>query len=831
MGQEHNIDLGIQKWTGVDDRTLPMVANIIKKKYLLSNEICGHQENIGEFLDRIAGDMPAAKKLIEEGKFIPGGRILASRGLSKYGYKTTYSNCYVTEPPKDSIEEIYDACKRLARTFSYGGGIGIDISNLAPEGAIVRNSAKSSTGAVSFVDTFSQVAETIGQNNRRGALMISINDTHPDIEKFITHKMDLGKTSGANMSIRMSNDFFKAVEDNKYWTLSFTRKETGQKIEKKVKARDLLNKIAQTNYDYAEPGILYWDRVTSYTYMQDVKDFKYVGTNPCGEVPLISGGACLLGSMNLSKYWNDELHIFMYDDFEADVAIAIDYLNCIQNEGISLHPLKEQRNTASMWRQVGLGFMGLGDLFIKAHVRYGSNESIDFIHEIGSCMAFSAVRKSVSLAQDKGPFSVYNSSYYWNIVNSEWWLHNIRVNPKHSADEIYKLEQDLFTYGIRNSQLLACAPTGTLSTIFNISGGIEPIFALEYIRTTKSIDGHDSSYLVQPKVIREWLDKNGYENKSIADLKNDGVELPDYMVAARDIPWTDRLNVQAAWQKHIDSAISATINLPESTTVNEIADMYIYGYKVGVKGITAFRENCKRNAILNDTTSKKKTTEPTNKPDKLDKPKTIKVVKPAERKMLTRADFGATLNGTTYYKRNACGHLYITINHDSDGHPVEVFINSSKSGGCSANTEALGRMASTMLRSHIDINVIVDSIKGIKCAACSNLKGKGEHVDGTSCSDILANVIVEHAATHMPNSPKLEKLEKKKENNEVNKIESSSKSKSDNYTPRLNKLTAWVYSEHTTQENIDNGYCPECGSQLLFTEGCIKCLNCGFSKC
>lgn len=274
-----NKPLTVAKWLGTDDQ---MCADIVDKKYLLEEEVLGHKETVDEMLDRVSGGNKEARKLMLQRKFLPGGRIIANRGLQKLGIKVTYSNCYVDPAPEDSIESIYETCKRLARTFSYGGGIGIDISKLAPKGAKVRNTARQSTGAVSFVDAFSGVAETIGMHGRRGALMISIDGKHPDLLEFITHKSDLGITQGANMSVRFTDDFFDAVQKDEHWTLQFIRKETGEKIEKIVNARGVLQLIAKTNWDYAEPGILFWDRITKYNLMSEDESFSYAGTNPCG---------------------------------------------------------------------------------------------------------------------------------------------------------------------------------------------------------------------------------------------------------------------------------------------------------------------------------------------------------------------------------------------------------------------------------------------------------------------------------------------------------------------------------------------------------------------
>lgn len=947
----------IEKWLGTDDQ---MCVDIVNRKYLLDEDILGHKETVDEMLDRVSGGNEDAKKLMRQRKFLPGGRILANRGLYKYGIKITYSNCYVDPAPEDSIESIYETCKRLARTFSYGGGIGIDISKLAPAGAKVRNSAGKSTGAVSFIDTFSGVAETIGMHNRRGALMISIDGKHPDLEKFITHKSDLGITQGANMSVRFTDDFFEAVQKDDIWTLSFIRKETGEIIAKDIKARDILRLIAKTNWDYAEPGVLFWDRITKYNLMSEDESFSYAGTNPCGEEPLPAGGSCLLGAMNLSEYYNKGLKSFEYNKFGKDVRIAVRYLNEVLDEGQELHPLKEQRETVRKLKQIGLGFMGLADLFIKMGIEYGSQESLDVCHHIGYIMIYSAIQESIELASEKGPFENCDAE---KIMNSDFWTHNIDDNPWVTEVEREILVHDLEKYGMRNSQLLTCAPTGTISTILNISGGIEPMFALHYTRTTKSLYGKDKTYTVYPNAVKDYI-------KSIGVNELDSThELPFFMVTSRDIPWVRRINVQAAWQEHIDASISATINLPEDTTVDEIADLYTIAHENGLKGVTVFRENCKRTAILNDTSSKKKE-EPKENPDceecklkliakeiekageralsNLDAPKEIligydpsneserdrwgkehnchgnpqectlenkcpdcgangallgaalsslewdgndikgpvgesglpgpeEIIKTAKKlflssfsPILTRSDFGENLHGTTYYEKVACGHIYITVNRYA-GRPVEVFMQSSKSGGCAANTEALGRLASTMLRAGIDPNVVIDSTLGVKCAACSTVKGKGEQISGLSCSDVMARVIkkewnkylngdydneVEEYINTLP-TDKLNYLHNKYVSEsltdeqrrymtshvhsgtngllsataiDIEKICNDIVEKENCKSTDVSVL-GWNYKEHSIQENIDHSVCPECGARLRFSEGCMKCDNCGFSKC
>lgn len=264
--------MNVEQWLG-NDNTLGI--DIWKKKYQYENE------TFEEWLDRVSGRDEEVKDLIKQKKFLFGGRILANRGLEKTGRKITMSNCYVISPPEDNIESIYEVASKLARTYSYGGGCGIDISNLSPKGAKINNAAKATSGAVSFMDTYSQVTDQIGQEGRRGALMISIDCHHPDLEDFIDIKTDLNKVTKANISVRVTNDFMNAVKNNEDFTLSFTRNETGEKIEKVVNAREIFEKLTKNNWDFAEPGCLFWDRICNYNLLANTKEFEYAGVNPC----------------------------------------------------------------------------------------------------------------------------------------------------------------------------------------------------------------------------------------------------------------------------------------------------------------------------------------------------------------------------------------------------------------------------------------------------------------------------------------------------------------------------------------------------------------------
>ena len=549
-------------------------CNIFDKKY--RNE----GESLEEFFDRVSHGYKPVKELIEQKKFIFGGRILASRGVS--GRKVTYSNCYVITPPEDNLESIFETAAKLARTYSYGGGCGVDVSKLAPKGATIHNAAKSTSGATSFMDFYSYVTGLIGQSGRRGALMLSIDCKHPDLEEFINLKTEADVCTKANISVRISDEFMQAVVDDKDWTMEFYRPESDEHITKTKKARDLFRLLALRNWEWAEPGILYWDRIQGYNLL-DNTDFKYAGVNPCAEEPLPAGGSCLLGSINLSEFVLDPFTTNArvdYDALEEAVFVAVAGLNQVLIEGLELHPLEEQRETVRDWRQIGLGTMGLADMLIKLGVTYGSAQSITVIGNVYRTIAASAVLQSLEFAKAHG---CYKKCDCEALADSKF-IQNLHL-PQVTLDDIRK-------YGLYNSQLLTCAPTGSIGTMLEISTGVEPNFALHYTRRTQSLDGKDTYYQVNARIVEDYIKATG------------NTELPDYFVTSADIKPIDRIKVQAELQRYIDASISSTINLPKEATVEDVYNIYLDAWKYGLKGVTVYRSGCKREGIL--TTEEKK---------------------------------------------------------------------------------------------------------------------------------------------------------------------------------------------------------------------------------
>ncbi len=555
--------------------------DIYEKKYRYDNE------SFDEFLERVSGGNNPIKKAIKDKKFMPAGRILAGRGLDKFGRKITLSNCYVMPKVEDNIEAIFDTAKYLARTYSYGGGCGLTLSKLRPKGAKVNNAANTTTGAVSFMDLFSLVTGLIGMKGRRGALMLNLDCNHPDIEDFIDVKNDLSKVNYANISVNIDDKFMEAVEADEDYELYFKVEATGEEIRKTIRARELFNTLAKNNWNMAEPGILYTERINSWHIMSEDEDFEFAGVNPCAEETLPAFGSCNLASINLSefvKYPFTKYARFEFEKFAEMVRNGVIYLNEVLDENMNLHPLEQQRKMSAELRQIGLGLMGVADTFIKLGIRYGSDESIGLIHQIGRTMINEALRQSALLAEKDGPFPKYKAEA---VLKSPFLQSNI-------DEDVLELVEE---HGLRNSQLLTIPPTGSISTLIGCSNGLEPIFQVSYTRKSESLHFEDTYYKVFTPIVKEYMEINDISREE---------DLPDFFVTTSNLNYKDRIDVQATWQQYIDASISSTVNVPNEFTVEEVEDLYMYAWKKGLKGITIYRDGCARSGILISDKSKSK---------------------------------------------------------------------------------------------------------------------------------------------------------------------------------------------------------------------------------
>lgn len=745
----------VQEWLGYGNQ---LGVDIWERKYRYENE------SFDEWITRVSGRNETIAELIKEKKFLFGGRILANRGLENKGRKISLSNCYVIEPPEDNIESIFDCAKKLARTYSYGGGCGVDISKLSPRGAKVNNAAKETTGSVSFMDLYSMVTGLIGQAGRRGALMLSLSCEHPDLEEFIGIKSDLDRVTKANISIRITDKFMAAVKNRTPFTLSFTRLETGETITKEIDAYEMFHKMCEMNWDYAEPGMLFWDRINNWNLLSCDDEFEYAGTNPCAEEPLPAGGSCLLGSINLAEFVCETG--FDFTGFKYCVKEAVIALNEVLDEGLPLHPLKEQRESVYDWRQIGLGIFGLADLLIKLGIKYGSPEAIDLCDMIGHTMADTAIKTSaiLSKAQD-GPYPKYKPEA---VEQSAFYSKNALGETKELVE----------AFGLRNSQLLTIAPTGSLSTMLGVSGGIEPIFANYYTRKTESLKGHDEYYKVYTPIVKEYMDKHG--------LKDDS-ELPDYFVTAQTLDYKNRIYMQSIWQSHIDASISSTVNVPNDFTVEQVEDLYMTAWDAGLKGVTIFRDGCKRAGIL---TIKEDTEKSVEKPHSL------------ERGMIIKADDNCI--GKKRTLRTGCGTLHCEAFFDPDnGQLLETYFSKGSSGGCNNFMIGLSRMISLAARGGIDVYSIVDQLKSSGTCPSYAVRAATKHdtSKGSSCPVAIGNALLE-MYEEMMDEVGFPDIEEKESEVAAPKIMPVSKAK-----------------------------CPQCGGVLVFEGGCNTCKNCGWSKC
>lgn len=598
--------------------------------------------------------------------------------------------------------------------------------------------------------------------------MLSMSSDHPDIEEFINIKNNLDKVVYANISVKIKNEFMKAVENNTDYVLSYTRETTGETITRKINAKELFHKFCENNWNNAEPGMLFWDNICNWNLLANTKDFKFAGVNPCAEEPLPSGGSCLLGSMNLVEYVNKD-RTFDYYSFERDVQEAVVALNEVLDEGLPLHPLAEQKESVQKWRQIGLGIMGLADMLIKMEVTYGSNEAVQICKNIASTMSNAALQSSSNLAKLYGAYSGYQaesvlSTDYFNFV---------------ATDKTFKKVSE---YGLHNSQLLTVAPTGTLSTMLGVSGGIEPIFANSYTRTTKSLHNKDVDYKVYTPIVKEYMETNHIEKEE---------DLPKWFVTSSDILYDSRIKIQGKWQEYIDASISSTINLPEETTIEDIENIYLNAWKNNLKGVTIFRNNCKRVAILNVDSTSNDVIENSN--DKVELP----------RGMIIEADDNVI--GLKRKLTTGCGSLHCTAFFDpASGELLETYFNKGSTGGCNQFMIGLSRTISLLARSGVDIDSIIDQLD-----SCG------------SCPSYAVRTATKHDTSKGSCCPAAIGIALKDMYNEMQYRISDA----DSELPETDKTN--------TNESISNmAVCPQCGEKtLVYESGCVSCKACGFSKC
>lgn len=666
----------------MDRFTAPIAQQIWDMKYRLKTaDGTIVDTTVQDTWRRIADDLASVEKdpslwskrfynALDDFKFLPAGRITAGAGT---GRAVTLFNCFVMGTIPDSMGGIFDMLKEAALTMQQGGGIGYDFSTIRPKGAPVHGVAADASGPLSFMDVWDAMCRTImSAGSRRGAMMATLRCDHPDIEDFIEAKSDAARLRMFNVSVLVTDPFMEAVKSEEDWDLVFD----GQ-IYKTVSAKELWDKIMQSTYDYAEPGVIFIDRINKANNLNYCETIA--ATNPCGEQPLPPYGACLLGSINLAR--------LVETPFEADAALNETLLAELVGTAVrmmdntvdaSRFPLPEQESEAQNKRRIGLGVTGLADALLMVGSRYGSDEAAALTEKWLHLIARHAYLASVDIAKEKGAFPLFEADAFLASGTMQMMDEDVR--------------DAIATHGIRNALLTSIAPTGTISLYAgNVSSGIEPVFAYAYSRKVLQKDGTRTEEEVVDYAVQMWRDKFG------------DAELPEYFVNAQTLAPEDHVKMQAAAQKWIDSSISKTINCPEDISFEAFKNVYMQAYEQGCKGCTTYRPNAVTGSVLSVSEQSEDTPELDSGAD------VIYMSEPLDRPQ--------SLEGRTYKLKwpDSEHAIYLTINDvimNGSRRPFEVFIN-SKNMEHFAWTLALTRMISAVFRRGGDVSFVVEELKQI----------------------------------------------------------------------------------------------------------------------
>ncbi|MDI6601248.1 MAG: vitamin B12-dependent ribonucleotide reductase [Thermoanaerobacteraceae bacterium] len=747
---------------------------VLKKRYLAKDENGNVIETPEELFERVArtiaevdrnypgGDNvdDLAKRfydMMTELDFMPNSPTLmnAGRPLGQL------SACFVL-PVGDSMEEIFDAIKYAAIIHKSGGGTGFSFSRLRPKGATVRTTGGVASGPVSFMKVFNSATEAVKQGGtRRGANMGILRVDHPDILEFIQCKKDNNDITNFNISVGITEKFMDAVEKDEYYPLVDPHT---KRIVKTLRAREVFDLIIDMAWNNGEPGIVFLDRMNEKNPTPEVGEIE--STNPCGEQPLLPYESCNLGSINLLNMLKkvEERYEVDYEKLRRVVFDAVHFLDNVIDA--NNYPLPQIDEMTKANRKIGLGVMGFADMLYKIGIPYNSEEALKIAGKVMGFIDKTSKDASIELAKKRGVFPNWEKS-------------------------IYK-EMNL---PLRNATTTTIAPTGTISIIAGVSSGIEPVFALAFVR--KVLD-NDELLDVNP-IFKETAVKRGFYSESLMrkistagslkDLDEVPEDVKNIFVTALDIDPYWHISMQAEFQKHVDNAVSKTVNFRYEATKDDVRKTYTLAYKLGCKGVTIYRDGSRDTQVLNiGNRDSEKKNEPTDEDQKS--------VVPRERPQITR--------GITEKVRVGCGNLYITVNYDENG-ICEVFTNVGRAGGCPSQSEATARLTSIALRSGIDVKELVGQLKGIRCLSTIRQKERDKRINVLSCPDAIARVI--------------EKVMDMKDEEES--IEEVSMTSED------------CDCDVDTKEGsgIHTSVCPECGSKIEHESGCVICPNCGYSKC
>ncbi|MBB6634631.1 adenosylcobalamin-dependent ribonucleoside-diphosphate reductase [Cohnella thailandensis] len=793
-----------------------------------------------EMWDRLAGAMssveaPEKQKewqekfrwLLDDWKLVPGGRIAAGAGASD---ELTLFNCYVIPSPKDSRGGIMETLTEMTEIMARGGGVGINLSSLRPRRAVVKGVNGSSSGAVSWGGLFSYTTGLIEQGgSRRGALMLMMNDWHPDVVDFITVKQTMGQVTNANLSVCVSNGFMKAVKEDLDWELVFPDtkdpdydalwdgdldkwKKAGKQVipYRTVRAREVWNTIIESAWKSAEPGVVfmeYYNQMSNSWYFNPI-----ICTNPCGEQGLPAWGVCNLSAINLSKFYDAEKHDVAWEELGRVVRYSTRFLDNVIDKTPYHFPENEANQKKE--RRVGLGTMGLAELMIRLEVRYGSPESLEFLDKLYGFMAKEAYLASTEIAAEKGSFQAFEAEPF---LQSGFMKNMHEVYPE--------VTEAVRKNGMRNVTVLTQAPTGSTGTMVGTSTGIEPYFAFEYFRQSRL--GFDKQLV---PIAQEWKDAHP------------GEELPEWFVTAMDLSAKDHIRSQAAIQRWVDSSISKTANCPSDFTVEETAELYELAFELGCKGVTIYRDGSRDVQVLSTSKDEKKDEAPAasesagasvaaesapaaEAPATAGETAAIGTLAESLPVKATPQQLGVfdkqykkrpkVLRGATYKFNTPFGMAYITVN-DIDGTPGEIFLNVGKAGSdVFAMAEALGRVCSLFLRYGDHGNKVQLLVKHLKGIGGSGAVGFGPN-RVESIADAVAKALELHA----------DLLAEEEQSAAVEAPIAATSS-------AFNVLNDHGHGGSSSlAPYASKDFCPSCGSaSLLNVEGCKTCANCGYSKC
>lgn len=770
-------------------------------------------------------DEEAIYQLFKDFKYIiPGGSVMSGAGT---GQLVSLSNCFVIGSPKDSYAEIMKTRSQQAQLMKRRGGVGYDLSQLRPRGARVNNAAKSSTGAASFMDVCSDITNEVAQNGRRGALMLSMSINHPDIEEFITKKQDLTKVTGANISVKVTDEFMQAVVKDEEYFLRYPvnlsdslmrlyslenyelnkLNEINRGFVKKVRARELWNTLMHCAWNTAEPGIMFEGVMHNYSPDGVYPDFKMIGTNPCGEIPMGPFDSCRLIHINLSSYiinpFTDKAHIdeellYMHSyeamrlaDDLVDLEIeAVDrIINAVKNDtdDTEFKLWSRIKETAIQGRRAGLGFTGLADAIAMLGLKYDSDEGIQKVEQLMKIMFKGQLDSNIDMAVERGKFPVCNTPVEFENVGYEGgnlWYKKLAKNFPSECTRMLK-------YGRRNISWSTVAPTGTVSIMAGTSSGIEPVFMPFYQRKRKCMDSKDrvdyvdkvgEKYtlftVVHPNLKRWAVTTLNYSEEEVNDWSV-GVwhevwkESPYYGSTAPEIDWRQRVKLQGVVQKYITHSISSTVNLAKETTEEEIADIYIEAWKQGLKGITIYRDGCREGVLT-----------------QVEKPKTIEGRQAPKRPKELEAD---------YYQIKSKGEQFIVLVGLLNGKPYEIFafrplssVNAPQHKGVITK---IGKMHYSFTSEHMKLE---------------NLQKANINIEEQAAT-LYSSMLLRHGV-------------------DIKYIVKTAKKVNDNITS-FSSAMCRVLSKYIPNEEIKGEVCPDCGGTLVREGGCIHCKDCGYSKC